>query len=192
MRDHEPDRLPDSLARAVELMRQEEAPSAKWRGELLRRAAAERSSAQWNAARRVTLSVPWAIAAGLLCAVVGGAAAFGVVRYGVSDRGAARLANNSNVSDAGGGTMLPVTFSVVAPNAASVSIVGDFNRWNPTALPMRRSADGRTWQLEVRLPLGLYAYAFMIDGRLSPDPAAPHTAADDFGTPNSMVVVRGS
>lgn len=190
MRDREPDRLPESLVRAVDLLRQEEAPSAEWRGELLRRTVAEGTGA-----RGVTLSVPWAIAAGVVCAALGGAAAIGVVRYGAgasSGASGASIANNAGVTNAAGGTILPVTFSVVAPNAASVSIVGDFNRWDPRALPMRRSADGRTWQVEVRLPLGLYAYAFMIDGRLAPDPAAPHAAADDFGTPNSMVVVRGS
>ena len=178
MPNRESDRLPETLARAVDLLRQEEAPRAEWRAELLRRAATKRRSA-----RRVTLTVPWAIAAGVLCALLGGAAAIGVVRH---DVGAPRT------QVAARGAPLPVTFSVVAPNAASVSIVGDFNRWNPASLPMHRSADGRTWQVEVRLPLGLYAYAFMIDGRLAPDPAAPHAAADDFGTPNSMLVVRGS
>jgi len=187
MRDHEPDRLPESLALAVDLMRQEEVPSAEWRDELLRRASAEP-----RLMRRVTLSVPWAIAAGVLCAALGGAAVVGVTRYSAGAASAARVADGVAASTTANGMMLPVTFSVVAPNAASVSIVGDFNRWNPAALPMRRSPDGRTWQVEVRLPLGLYAYAFMIDGRLAPDPAAPHAAADDFGTPNSMLVVRGS
>lgn len=91
-----------------------------------------------------------------------------------------------------GGPTVPVRFSLVAPNATMVSIVGDFNRWNPRALPMRRSPDGRIWEIEVRLPLGRYDYAFMIDGRLSPDPAAPRDVNDDFGAPNSIVMVRGS
>ena len=79
-----------------------------------------------------------------------------------------------------------------APNAARVSIVGDFNHWNPTTLPMKRSADGRLWEVEVRLPLGRYSYAFMIDGRIAADPSAPSGAGDDFGTPNSVLMVRGS
>jgi len=73
-----------------------------------------------------------------------------------------------------------------------VSIVGDFNQWNPTTLPMRRSADGRSWEVEVRLPLGRYSYAFLIDGKISPDPGAPQGAGDDFGAPNSVLMVRGS
>jgi hypothetical protein len=181
MREHEPDDLPETLTQAVDLLRREEVPTAEWRAELLRRA-----SVRARAPRRVTLSLPWAIAAGVLCAALGGAASLAVTRHAtdapfVAARG-----------EAGAASMLPVRFSVVAPNAASVSIVGDFNRWDPAALPMRRSADGRTWQVEVRLPLGLYAYAFMIDGRLASDPSAPHAAADDFGTPNSMLMVRGS
>jgi 1,4-alpha-glucan branching enzyme len=89
-------------------------------------------------------------------------------------------------------TVLPVRFSVVAPRAAQVSIVGDFNHWNPTTLPMRRSADGQTWEVEVKLPVGRYSYAFLIDGAFAPDPAAPRGSGDDFGTPNSVLMVRGS
>jgi 1,4-alpha-glucan branching enzyme len=88
--------------------------------------------------------------------------------------------------------MLPVRFSIVAPNAAHVTIVGDFNQWNPSALPLKRSANGRLWEVEVRLPLGVYTYAFMIDGHLAPDPTAPRSVADDYGAPNSVLMVRGS
>lgn len=138
--------------------------------------------------RRVMLSWPAALAAGLLCAIVGGAAATFVLRAGQGTTTVARVEDSSKaVSE-----LLPVRFSLVAPAAASVSIVGDFNNWNPTALPMRRSADGRIWEIEVRLPLGRYNYAFLVDGRLARDPDAPSAADDDFGTPNSVLMVRGS
>jgi hypothetical protein len=181
MREHESDGLPETLTRAVDHLRREELPSVAWRAELLKRASMRPPSP-----RRVTLSIPWAIAAGVLCAALGGATALVVVRH----RAVTPIVVAG--SEAQGAPTLPVRFSVVAPNAASVSIVGDFNRWDPVALPMRRSGDGRTWQVEVRLPVGLYAYAFMIDGRLAADPSAPHAATDDFGTTNSMLMVRGS
>jgi 1,4-alpha-glucan branching enzyme len=88
--------------------------------------------------------------------------------------------------------VLPVRFSLDAPAATTVSIVGDFNGWDPVALPMRRSADGMRWEVDVVLPPGRYSYAFVVDGRLSPDPRAPRAASDDFGIPNSILMVRGS
>src|SRR5262249_23900036 len=88
-------------------------------------------------------------------------------------------------------TTSPVRFTLVAPNAARVSIVGDFNQWNPTTLPMRRSADGQTWEIEVPLAFGRYTYAFFVDGRIARDSAAAESANDGFGTPSSVVLVRG-
>jgi 1,4-alpha-glucan branching enzyme len=84
-----------------------------------------------------------------------------------------------------------VRFTLEAPAATTVSIVGDFNGWNPTSLPMRREADG-TWTVEVPLAPGRYAYSFLVDGQLARDPAAPQARDDDFGSSNSVVMVRGS
>jgi len=180
MRDDD-DRLPPPLADAVPLLRELPEVRAEWRAEVLGEVAGRKS------ARRVSLSVPWAIAAGLVCAVAGGGAALLATR----DRGPA-MSVASAPAVAASGTTLPVRFSVVAPKAAQVSIVGDFNQWNPATLPMRRSADGRTWEIEVRLPVGRYSYAYLIDGSLAVDPTAPRGSGDDFGSPNSVVMVRGS
>ena len=57
---------------------------------------------------------------------------------------------------------------------------------------MRRSGDGRTWEIEVPLAPGRYAYSFVVDGRLERDPRAPQAVGDDFGSPSSVVMVRGS
>ena len=93
---------------------------------------------------------------------------------------AARLAR---VEDA------PVRFSVQAPGARRVVLVGDFDAWTPEGRPMRRSADGRTWELDVRLPPGRHAFAYRIDGVLRADPGAARAVEDDFGVPTSVVVV---
>lgn len=187
MLDRDDDQLPGVLGKAVESLRDAPAVRPEWRAEVLRRAAAERAPA----ARRLTISIPWAIAAGIACAIAGGA----IVRIAVpAGPGAppAVAANEPTAAAPRAPSVLPVKFSVVAPNAARVSIVGDFNQWNPTTLPMRRSADGRLWEVEVKLPLGRYSYAFMIDGKIAADPSAPSGAGDDFGTPNSVLMVRGS
>jgi hypothetical protein len=122
-----------------------------------------------------------AIAAGLLCAAVGGSITLGIQRL-ASDRGAVREAP----SDSHRGTA--VRFVLVAPTASTVAIVGDFNGWSPTATPMRRTAVG-LWSIDIPLAVGRHTYAFVVDGGLVPDPNALDSADDDFGVPSSVVLV---
>ena len=82
-----------------------------------------------------------------------------------------------------------VRFSVHAPAAARVSLVGDFDRWDPAAMPMRRAEDGETWTVDVQLPPGRYVFAYAVDGTLKTDPTAPRAVEDDFGVPSSVIVV---
>jgi 1,4-alpha-glucan branching enzyme len=128
-----------------------------------------------------------AIAAGLICAMVGAAAAATLMRY--SGSGSPDVASPVATQTAAGRT--PVRFTLQAPDAGKVFLVGDFNGWNPAAIPLRRSADG-TWEVEVPLPPGRYAYSFMVDGALATDPSAPQARDDDFGSVNSVVMVKGS
>lgn len=86
-----------------------------------------------------------------------------------------------------------IQFVVLAPRAASVSLVGDFNDWNETATPMTRAEGNGLWSVTVPLTPGRYRYAFLLDGtRWQPDPEAPRALGDDFGRPNSVVTVGGS
>lgn len=85
----------------------------------------------------------------------------------------------------------PVQFVVVAPGAASVSLVGDFNDWDARLTPMRADREGRLWTVTVPLGAGRHRYAFLVNGaRWLADPSAPR-APDDFGTPSSVVTVGG-
>jgi hypothetical protein len=178
-RSQDEDRLPFSLERGVRLLRESPAVRDEWRDALLARTARENSRV--FAARRTRVPLSWAIAAGLVCALAGGA----VTSLVQSHRMELAVIGPTPA-------VLPVRFTVVAPGATTVSIVGDFNHWQPAALPLRRSADGRIWEVEIRLPLGRYSYAFLIDGKLAPDPTAPRAGDDDFGAPNSVIMVRGS
>ncbi len=82
-----------------------------------------------------------------------------------------------------------VRFVLVAQGVSRVSVVGDFNNWNAAVTPLQRDAANR-WSVEVPLPAGRYAYAFVLDGRRwVADPSAPLAPEDGFGTPNSVVVV---
>ena len=82
-----------------------------------------------------------------------------------------------------------VRFMIVAPRAAQVAVVGDFNRWDPDRTRLRPLADGRTWVADVPMQPGRHAYTFVIDGAVTGDPTAPRAGDDDFGQPNSVVVV---
>jgi hypothetical protein len=79
-----------------------------------------------------------------------------------------------------------VRFALRAP-AERVTVIGDFNDWDPTATPLTRR-DGE-WSATVALKPGRYRYAFLVDGsRLEADPAGP-AAGDEFGGPASAVTV---
>jgi predicted carbohydrate-binding protein with CBM48 len=89
-------------------------------------------------------------------------------------------------------TVRVVKFVITAPQAHSVSVVGDFNDWDAAATPAVREQDG-SWSMYVPLRPGRYEYTFMLDGRhLIPDPAAPVAPDDGYGQKNSVVVVAGA
>jgi Carbohydrate-binding module 48 (Isoamylase N-terminal domain) len=83
-----------------------------------------------------------------------------------------------------------VRFVLVAPGANDVALVGDFNGWDVDSTPLRPVGAADVWSVEVPLVRGAHEYAFVIDGReWRPDPAAPRAASNDFGPPNSVVIV---
>jgi len=63
----------------------------------------------------------------------------------------------------------PTNFLCQAPEAQQVSLIGDFNDWNPAANPMRRMPDGG-WHLLMPLKHGHHQYLFCVDGKLVLDP----------------------
>ena len=85
-----------------------------------------------------------------------------------------------------------VQFAVAAPNAKAVALVGDFNSWDARTTPMTKGAVEGLWMVTVPLASGSYQYAFVVDGTAwVADPAAPIALEDEFGTPSSIVTIRG-
>lgn len=82
----------------------------------------------------------------------------------------------------------PVNFICQAPQARSVSLVGDFNNWDPTAHPMQRAPDG-AWLLKVELRHGHHRYAFLVDGVLTLDPRAQGITRNEQGERVSLIAV---
>lgn len=83
-------------------------------------------------------------------------------------------------------------FELLAPEAASVALVGDFNDWDPARTPMTSlSRERGVWAAELTLGPGRYRYAFLVDGRRwQADPQAPAAMDDGFGTPSSVLTVE--
>lgn len=81
-----------------------------------------------------------------------------------------------------------VAFVCRAPEASHISIVGDFNDWNPDANPMMRQPDGQ-WLARLELKHGHHRYAFLVDGNRVLDPNATGKTRDSQGEPVSLRAV---
>ena len=82
----------------------------------------------------------------------------------------------------------PVNFICAAPKAKSVSLIGDFNDWNPESHPMKRQPDG-AWMVQVPLHHGHHHYLFLIDGVPTLDARAQGTARNERNGKVSLLAV---
>lgn len=73
------------------------------------------------------------------------------------------------------------------PSAHRVVVTGNFCRWNPRGLEMKKNPDG--WSLPVYLRDGTYAYKFIVDNQWMTDPANPDARKDPDGNLNSFLSV---
>lgn len=79
-----------------------------------------------------------------------------------------------------------------APQAASVTIVGDFNGWDPRRTQLVRASHEGLWRARLKLAPGVYQYSFVLDGTdWVGDPLAKTVLADGFGGKNSVIIVDG-
>jgi 1,4-alpha-glucan branching enzyme len=83
-----------------------------------------------------------------------------------------------------------VTLALEAPQAESVSLMGDFNHWNPKAHSMKKEAGG-IWKKIIMVQPGRYEYRFLVDGQWQNDPANDQTCPNCFGTKNNVLTVSG-
>jgi hypothetical protein len=83
-------------------------------------------------------------------------------------------------------------FVLVAPNASSVHLTGDFVGWSPEGIALADPRGTGVWTADVPLPPGVYQYTFVLDGtEWIPDPRAVSQVDDGFGQVNSVVIVPG-
>jgi 1,4-alpha-glucan branching enzyme len=81
-----------------------------------------------------------------------------------------------------------IIFSTHAPEAKNVSLVGEFNNWNPEKHPMKSEGNGQ-WIKTVMLNPGTYEYKFLVDENWLLDTKNDHSRLNCYGTLNSVITV---
>ncbi len=71
----------------------------------------------------------------------------------------------------------------------SVSLVGDFNAWDPFVHELTETLPG-VYELELPLPSGEHRYAFLVRGDRVPDPLNPDRLYDSAGRTVSVLRIR--
>lgn len=73
-------------------------------------------------------------------------------------------------------------FVFVGPAGSRVSLIGDFNRWDPYLTPMEESwAYPGIYEVTLNIPADAEYYRFVVDGREITDPANPVIARNGWG-----------
>ncbi len=78
------------------------------------------------------------------------------------------------------------TFTLTAPSAAKVFIVGDFTLWIP--VPMEPAGEG-LWSVELAVEPGEYEFGFLVDGEWFIPTGVKGIVLDKWGQPNATLVV---
>ncbi|EFJ40325.1 hypothetical protein VOLCADRAFT_119992 [Volvox carteri f. nagariensis] len=73
-----------------------------------------------------------------------------------------------------------VSFSIKAPRADNVFVVGDWDSWQYSLVLKKDPATG-TFTAKAHLPPGQYSYSFLVDGTLSTDPAQAVHPNEEYG-----------
>jgi 1,4-alpha-glucan branching enzyme len=80
-----------------------------------------------------------------------------------------------------------VTFTVEAPAANEICVVGDFNGWKVSEESRLARVETGRWEKRLRLPHGRYRYKFVIDGEWKTDAKNQEREGNEFGTFNSVM-----
>jgi len=87
---------------------------------------------------------------------------------------------------------IPQQFVFRSASARSISVVGDFNGWNPARARMTRETGGDLWSVTISIAPGWHKYGFMINDStftLDPDTRVARARDPDLGVEGSVVVV---
>ena len=81
-----------------------------------------------------------------------------------------------------------VTFSILAPEAESVLLAGDFSDWAEAPVKLRKLKSGE-WKITLDLPPGQHQYHYLIDGQWRDDPSCNQRVPNNHGSQNCLCIV---
>ena len=82
-----------------------------------------------------------------------------------------------------------VNFVYVSTPGRNVMLAGSFNNWQPEKELKDKDHTG-VYQAQLRLYPGEYQYKFVVDGNWCLDAGNPNFTPNDFGTLNSLLIVK--
>jgi 1,4-alpha-glucan branching enzyme len=82
-----------------------------------------------------------------------------------------------------------VNFTLPAPAAQAVLVVGNFTNWQAAPLPLKKLKGG-LWKTTVPLTPGTYEYRFVVDGQWTNDPGNSARVPNGLGDENCLLVVQ--
>ena len=77
------------------------------------------------------------------------------------------------------------TFSITAPAAQSVLLVGDFTHWKGRPINLHKESSG-VWRVTVELEPGEHHYRFLVDGQWRDDPECTVRIPNPYGSQDSV------
>jgi hypothetical protein len=93
-------------------------------------------------------------------------------------------------NDAADVRAIPQQFVFHTGKARSVSLVGDFNKWDPSKNAMSREAGSDLWSITLPVIPGRHIYGYMVDDSIFVlDPRAPKARDRDLGVDGSVIIV---
>jgi AMP-activated protein kinase-like protein len=164
--------VPDVTATVMRRVREIGAPRARYRNVLSRIAAAVWGRREVSFGFRPAYVVAIAIAVWLVLPAA-------LLRLGP--------ARSTSQAGAAGSPKLLVQFRLQAADASTVRLAGSFTNWQ-SQYDLHQTSPG-IWTITLPLPLGVYDYAFVIDGQhWVADPYA-QAVDDGFGGTNSRISI---
>lgn len=185
------------VSRAIESLRELPEVDSRTLDRVVATAASDRATSADDAP---LLSPPrsgvrgWIVAVVATAAVLVGFAVRSALHAPDRDRAGATSAGSRGLTPiaASPSATLPIVQQFVFNSrlAHHVSVVGDFNGWDPLSAPMSRSPDGDMWSTTIPLPPGRHSFAFMVDDSIvALDPRAQKVRDPDLGVDASVVIV---
>jgi 1,4-alpha-glucan branching enzyme len=82
-----------------------------------------------------------------------------------------------------------VHFTLSAPEAQNVFLLGDFDDWETHPHSLKKDKKGN-WKISINLTPGRYEYRFLVDGEWQNDPHCDAFVHNTFGSENCLLTLE--